>query len=190
MLEDRRKILGTVIKDIMGRFDGTYRLLVNENRKLMDYLHEADFPMPTAFRLALHYVLDQDVQKVLEKFQEDGKTLVRLSAIQKEAKRFNIALDLLPLAKHVRQRVEGHLEALFVNVEPDRPARVLQLLDLAEELGLKIRLWQTENLFYELWNKRLKDTLDLAHPDRPDVKPFLDLLDRLRFKRHRENMLS
>jgi hypothetical protein len=44
LLEERRHILSAVIEDILGRFEGTYRMLVDENKKLMNYLLKGRIP--------------------------------------------------------------------------------------------------------------------------------------------------
>jgi hypothetical protein len=49
LLEDRRRILGAVIEDILGRFEGISRLLVDENKKLMNYLLEIGVPHAPRF---------------------------------------------------------------------------------------------------------------------------------------------
>jgi alpha-amylase/alpha-mannosidase (GH57 family) len=181
-LEDRRRILRTVLKDVLGRFDEVYRRVIDDNRKLLTFLSEANVPMPEPIRLAYRYVLDADVSDLLETWDGDARGIEKLATLQREAERFALPLDEDGFRDVLRRRVEGLMETLHEDPRPETARRLLDWLDFAERAGWTPGLWRTENLFYDLWGKRLKQTLDLDRADDPSVRPFLDLARRLRFR--------
>lgn len=181
-LEDRRRILNAVIQDILGRFDGAYRMMVEENRKLMNHLKDMDFPVPQAFRLALHYVLSRDLEEALAAFPDDGASVQRLVELRTESRKFAVPLDLAPAADLLRRRVEADLTSLTAEPRVETARQILKWLDLADRLDIKPDLWAAENLFYDLWKGRLALFLDLSKGNDPAVQTFLALADRFRFK--------
>lgn len=179
LLEERRRILGAVIEDILGRFEGTYRLLVDENKKLMNYLQKAAFPMPHAFRLALESVLGRDMHRAMMMFEKDESATELLGRVQSEAKMFGVQLNWSGAARLVERRVESHAKSLGVQLAPEPARRLLSLLDLSDRLDLPVSLWSTENVFFDLWQNRLRNQLRSA-PDQSDARTYHQLATRLR----------
>jgi len=179
-LEVRRDILSSIIRETLSRYDGTYRHLVEENRKLMMYLKESNFPIPQAFKLALQYVLDRDLEKTLPALADDPRASQRLRDIYLEADRFGIPLDAAPVEEAVRRAVNTLMESLRAKPLPASAERILQLMDLADDLELRVFLWAAENILYRLWNNGLRGGLDLSKPDAPEVQPFLRLAGRFK----------
>jgi alpha-amylase/alpha-mannosidase (GH57 family) len=180
-LDDRRRILRAVIRDVLGRYDGEYRRLVEENRGLANYLAEAGFPMPEAFLLAIRYVLDQDLERLTEGLRGAPEETDRLVRLQEEAKKFAVPVDFGPLAEAVRKRIEALVEALAAQPDPAKARQALQFLNLADRLRLKPYLWRAETLYYELWNARLRNPKD-AGMDEAAHWPFRELAERFKFK--------
>ncbi|HRY30482.1 MAG TPA: DUF3536 domain-containing protein [Elusimicrobiota bacterium] len=181
-LEDRRRILQSIVKDILGRFDGMYRQMISENMKLVNYLVDVSYPIPEGFQLVLQYVLDQDMEKVLENLEGNAQEIAQLTRIRREAEKFRLTLNFVPLEEKIRRRVEELMESLSKNPDPEIARRVLHLLDLADRADVRPFLWRAENLFYEVWKNRLKGRLDVSRPDDPAVRPYLELAGRLRFR--------
>jgi alpha-amylase/alpha-mannosidase (GH57 family) len=178
-LETRRRLIRRVIKEILGRLDSTYRQLVKENRKLMNYLRESDYPIPEAFRLALQYVLDRDVEDALPLLEKGVSVNQRLAVVVQEARKFGLSLTLTGLRDMVRRRIEESLEAMREGPDADKVLWVLELFDLADRLELEPFLWHAENRFHELWNGPWKNALDWSRPA-PETEPYRRLAHRFR----------
>lgn len=158
LLETRRNVLGRIIREMVGRYDGTYRQLVDENRKLISYLRDFNFPIPDAFRLALQYVLNRDFEDGVARFDGRLESIERLSLVRDEARKFGVNLDEHLAADMVRRRVNNLLIDLSKDLELATAQKILAYLDLAARLELNLFLWHAENLFYRLWNERLRNS--------------------------------
>ena len=179
LLEERRHILSAVIEDILGRFEGTYRMLVDENKKLMNYLLKAAFPMPHAFRLALESVLGRDLHKSLMAFSRDESQTAMLRRVHADAKTFSVGLNWAGVGQMVQKRLESHMTLLAKFPSSDIAQQCLALLSLADDLELPLSLWTTENTYFAVW----KDTLRLLVRNTPDIpghRAYRVLAERLR----------
>ncbi|MBK8423710.1 MAG: DUF3536 domain-containing protein [Elusimicrobia bacterium] len=179
LLEDRRRILGAVIEDILGRFEGISRLLVDENKKLMNYLLKSAFPMPHAFRLALEAVLGRDMHRAMVLHEKDEGETAGLVSVYDEAKRFGIQLNWAHAAWLVQKRLESHIGALMTQPGSDRAEKSLNLLALADRLELPVYLWEVENNFLSLWKARLREWVR-ENPTTTENRSFERLAARLR----------
>jgi alpha-amylase/alpha-mannosidase (GH57 family) len=179
LLEERRHILSAVIEDILGRFEGTYRMLVDENKKLMNYLLKASFPMPHAFRLALESVLGRDLHKSLMEFSADETHTAFLKRVHSDAKTFSVVLNWEGVGQLIQNRLESHMSVLAKFPSPDLAERCLSLLSLAEDLELTLSLWVTENTYFSAWKNTLR-TLVGSSPETSRHTAYRELAGRLR----------
>src|SRR5262249_28060343 len=64
-VEARRRILGQIIEERLGRFEGVYRQLYEESRPLMTFMGQSDVPVPPAILMAAEYTLFKELEDVL-----------------------------------------------------------------------------------------------------------------------------
>ncbi len=179
LLEERRHILGSVIEDILERFEGAYRRLVDENKKLMNYLIKAGFPMPHAFRLALEAVLGRDMPRALQQFQKDESASDYLTRGHAEAKAFHVGLSWEGIARIVQSRLEAHVAEVVKSPSPKAASKALALIDVIETLELPVSFWATETAYFEAWNDTLRSQVRQA-PESRAQRPYKDLAEKLR----------
>jgi alpha-amylase/alpha-mannosidase (GH57 family) len=154
LLEERRRLLGSLIEGVLGRYDAIYRSLVEDNRKLIRTLLDAGVPVPPTFRLALQYVLGRDLELSLAQLAAGAapgsEPAQKLRRLQKEAALFHVELDWNAAARRLGQRLESEMSLLQKGFDPACALRLLDLLKLGEDLGLAMNLWPLENAFFEL----------------------------------------
>ena len=178
LLEERRHILSAVIEDILGRFEGTYRMLVEENKKLMNYLLKAAFPMPHAFRLALESVLGRDLHQSLVAFGKDETETSLLKRVHSDSKSFSVVLNWAGVGQLVQNRLESHMSLLAQFPSFETAQQCLALLTLADDLELPLSLWSTENTYFAVWRDGLRSLVRGA-PETPAHRAYRFLADRL-----------
>jgi alpha-amylase/alpha-mannosidase (GH57 family) len=157
LLEERRRLLTSLIRDILGRYDPLYRGLVEENRRLIEVILSVGMPVPEAFRLALEYVLREDLDRCLESYRNDTPTARKLLALREDSDRFTVPLDWEKAARQLRHRLENHMRSLYEGFSRPDVTDLLALLDLSRELRLPMNLWRLENMFYELSKNGLRE---------------------------------
>ena len=167
-LEERRRVLQSVIRTVLEKHDETYRRIWEENRKLVHYLHQVDVPIPEALRLVGRHVLEQQACAELERTDGLGAIPARVFDLVAEARALDITLDLLPARFAMNRAVRRAVEAVATSLAPEDVAAAQALLDGAHRLGLRYGNWATQNQFFELWR---------ARPEaRPVLLPLADVL--------------
>jgi len=155
-LDERRRVLASVIRAVLDRYEETYRRIWEENRKLVHYLRQVDVPIPEPFRLVARHVLEQQAYDELEHLDALTAIPERVLEIVAEAKTLGVELDLLPARFAMHRAVRRALDAVAEAPTAERVAAAVALIQGARALGLRYGHWATQNRFFELWG---------AHPE-------------------------
>ena len=162
-LDERRRVLASVIRTTLDRHEETYRKIWEENRKLVHYLREVDVPLPEALAIVARHVLEQQVAAELQPLPELGVIPDRALAIVSEAQTLGLTLDLAPLRFIMHRAVTQALDAIAESASSERVARATALIEGARRLGVPYGHWATQNRFFQLWRER-PDARDVLLP--------------------------
>jgi len=162
-LDERRRVLASVIRATLDRHEETYRKIWEETRKLVHYLREVDAPLPEALAIVARHVLEQQVAAELQPLPELGAIPDRAFAIVGEAQTLGLTLDLAPLRFIMHRAVTQALDAIAESASSERVARATALIEGARRLGIRYGHWATQNRFFQLWRER-PDPRDVLLP--------------------------
>ncbi|HZF04621.1 MAG TPA: DUF3536 domain-containing protein [Patescibacteria group bacterium] len=155
-LDERRRVLASVTRAMLDKYEETYRRIWEENRKLVHYLRQADAPIPEALALVARHVLSQELLAELERFEAAGGAGPlpdRLFDLAGEATALHLTLDLADGKAAVTRMVGRALDGVAEAPTAERVAEALALLEGANRLGLRYGLWAAQNRFFEIWNR-------------------------------------
>jgi len=172
-VEARRKILGVLTEERLGRYEGVYQQLYEESRPLLAFMRESEVPVPPAFLMAAQYTLTRGLAHEVRR--ATGEPL--------DERAFGLAADLDALALTsqwtdaeplLAAALEAHAGRLRDDpLGPDLD-QVHRLLDLSEALGVTVNLWQVQNLYHAaamghraLLRRAAPANDDNGGPDRP-----------------------
>ena len=162
-LDERRRVLASVIRATLDRHEETYRKIWEETRKLVHYLREVDAPLPEALAIVARHVLEQQVAAELQPLPELRAIPDRAFAIVGEAQTLGLTLDLAPLRFIMHRAVTQALDAIAESTSSERVARATALIEGARRLGIPYGHWATQNRFFQLWRER-PDARDVLLP--------------------------
>jgi len=162
-LDERRRVLASVIRATLDRHEETYRKIWEETRKLVHYLREVDAPLPEALAIVARHVLEQQVAAELQPLPELGAIPDRAFAIVGEAQTLGLTLDLALLRFIMHRAVTQALDAIAEEPSSERVARATALIEGARRLGVPYGHWATQNRFFQLWRER-PDARDVLLP--------------------------
>jgi len=162
-LDERRRVLASVIRATLDRHEETYRKIWEETRKLVHYLREVDAPLPEALAIVARHVLEQQVAAELQPLPELGAIPDRAFTIVGEAQTLGLTLDLAPLRFIMHRAVTQALDAIAESASSERVARATALIEGARRLGIRYGHWATQNRFFQLWRER-PDARDVLLP--------------------------
>jgi len=145
--DDRRRVLAAMTARPLRALDETYRRVYQENRGMMEYLRDAQAPVPPEMVMAAVVVLTRDLEDELRSPPDQPL----------DTRAFTLVDELRSWGREVRaDRFEpllrGRLEAVLTGPLPlpDRLQRAAQILDLADAAGITLDLWEAQNRFHRL----------------------------------------
>ena len=150
-LEERRRVLASVLRAVLEKQEETYRRIWDETRKLVHYLRQVDVPIPDTLALAARHVLQQQVCAELQQLDTHPVIPARVPEIVEEARALGLSLDLRPVRFTANRALGRALEAVRAEPSPARVAEAQALIEGARRLGLRYGHWATQNRFFELW---------------------------------------
>ena len=156
-LDERRRMLASVTRTMLDKYEETYRRIWEENRKLVHYLRQADAPIPEALALVARHVLSQELLAELARFETTGARGPlpdRLFEIAGEATALRLTLDLAEGKPVAMRMVTRALAGVADTPTADTVRDTLALIEGANRLDLRYGLWGTQNRFFEIWNRR------------------------------------
>ncbi len=146
-LEDRRRILAALTAQQLQALDETYRRVYQENRALMQYLRDAQAPIPPPMVLAAVVVLTRDLEAELGA-PPDRALSRRSSELVGELRSWGRDVRADRFEPLLRARLEGALGGS--QPARERLERAAEVLDLAEAAGVTLEVWEAQNRFYDL----------------------------------------
>ena len=167
-LEQRRRVLASVMQAVLDKHEQTYRRVWEETRKLVRYLRHADAPIPEVLRITAKYVLEEELVAELGRAGDSIGLPVRVFEVLEEARSLGLELDSTAARPIIKLMVGRGLDALAEQVKAERVAPLVTLVRGARRLSLGFGLWHTQNRVFALWRD---------HPEARDtLRPLVDAL--------------
>jgi len=145
-LESRRRILAGVTHEKMRHYDGVLRTLFEENQRLMDFVREADAPVPRIFLACAERVLNRDLEEAVAELLDSGVT-ERLSGVLTQARRWGISLRLAEMEPRLRSHLSGLLSGLADAPNEALARQTTIFVRRVKSLNLPLFFWEAQNLF-------------------------------------------
>jgi alpha-amylase/alpha-mannosidase (GH57 family) len=168
-LEQRRRVLASVMQAVLDKHEQTYRPVWEESRKLVRYLRQADALIPEVLRITAKYMLEEELVAELKRAAYSTALPERVFEVSEEARSLGLELDSAAVRPIIRLMVGRGLDALAERVTAERVAPTVTLVLGARRLGFGFGLWHTQNRVFALWRD---------HPEaRETLRPLVDALD-------------
>ncbi len=177
--EERRKVLGLLIEERLGRFEGVYDSLYEESRPLIAVMRDSDVPVPPALRMAAEETLTRRMIAELRAAAAEPLS-DRAFEIAAELVTFDLVDQWTDGSILLRRAIEARAEGLRRQpLGPDLD-QIHRLLDLAETLGITLNLWQTQNAYHTAARAHMNDLRE-THDASDRAGLFWRLGERLHF---------
>lgn len=162
----------------MARLEETYRQLYSENRRLMEYLRELDVPLPQGFSLAVGFLVNRSLSRVVTRLVQNGGDGEELEEILAEARQWKVSLETKGIESMICLALQERLSSLLDDPLSAVVPNALRFLDLAERFGLTLNLWRAQTLFAQICQRHLRFLLSRRAHEEP-VAHQVTLLRRL-----------
>lgn len=147
LLDDRRRVLAALTAQQLQVLDGTYRRVYQEHRTLMEYLRDANVPIPPAIVMAAVAVVTRQLEDALTTPADQPLSPTTLTLVN-ELRSWGREVRADRFEPLLRQRLEEILSGPLPL--PTRLQRATEVLDLTAAAGLTLDLYEAQNRFDRL----------------------------------------
>jgi alpha-amylase/alpha-mannosidase (GH57 family) len=150
-LEERRRVLSALLAKVVARHEFTVRHVWDETHALLDYLQEADVPIPETLGVVARRVLEQDVLAALEAGASQLAIPPRVFEVLAHARKLHLSPNLAAARPLIRRMVERAIEGVAQAPTEAAVAQAVSLVEAAHRLGSGFGHWAAQNRFFALW---------------------------------------
>ena len=149
-IEERRKILETMLKGRLRIFSNTYESLYNEGKGSIYHMQSLGLKIPEEFRISAEYVLTKQFNDLFVESKGflDSDILQQASDINFEAKRIGIEIDKTPTSKVFSKKIAQNINRLSYSLDLQQVDATLELLDCISKLELKVDIAEAQSYFF------------------------------------------
>lgn len=160
-IEERRKILQTMLKGKLKAFANTYETMYNEGKGSIYQMQSLGLEIPNEFKIAAQYVLTKQFNDLFVESTGfiSSEILQQASDINFEAKRIGIEINKAPTAKIFSKKVAQNIGRLAYALDIQQVDATLELLDCIAKLELHIDISEAQNCFFSKVVSNIKDLI-------------------------------
>ncbi len=184
LVEDRRKILNTLLQTKRQRFADNYKMTYIDNKASMLSFIELGLDVPEGFKLAARYTLSNDFNAVFRDPEVDlrnEKTMIRAKSILDEAKTFELKLDKAFSEKFFSEKILKRMNKFIKVFDSHTLDNLMSLFTYIEELELNADLSEAQNIYfsriYSIFPEVIEKTVESTQDNKKARKILVDLLE-------------
>jgi hypothetical protein len=161
--DEERRILKIILEPTLGEIETTFSAIYERHASLLEFLSQTGLPKPSSLTLAAGYSINSRIRQALEADPVEDESIRLLLG---KAKDIKIGLDEENLSYIAAQRIKRAM--VLLNRNPGDMALLDQAIAVAQVLrafSFDIRLWQAQNIWYEILEMSRQKTFGLSYAD-------------------------
>lgn len=182
-IEERRKILQTMLRGKLQNFANTYETMYNDGKGSIYQMQSLGLEIPKEFRISAQYVLTKQFNELFTESRGfiDSDIIQQASDINFEAKRIGIEIDKTPTAKIFSKKIAQNVGRLAYALDIQQIDATLELLDCIDKLELKVDIAEAQNDFFAKIVSNLGDLIQnmSCNADRELITMLFDVGENL-----------
>ena len=149
-IEERRKILQTMLKGKLQIFANTYESMYNEGKGSIYQMQSLGLEIPKEFKISAQYVLTKQFNDLFVDSRGflDNDIIQQASDINFEAKRIGIEIDKTPTSKIFSKKIAQNINRLSYALDLQQVDATLELLDCIAKLEIKVDIAEAQNYYF------------------------------------------
>ncbi|HEX5411602.1 MAG TPA: DUF3536 domain-containing protein [Terriglobia bacterium] len=175
--DQQQHILKIILRSALIEAEAIYRSIYEGEAPLMRFIASLGMAQPSHFQIAAEFTLNSELRRLLEADQLDAD---HIRGLLDEMRRAGVVFDDAPLEFAIRRNLE-RLAAMFF----ENPDDILRLhafeaaVDVAAMLPFKVRLWQPQNIFFEILQRRHEEVRSRAAAGDRSAQEWLEIFRAL-----------
>ena len=180
-IEERRKILQTMLKGKMEKFSQTYKEIYTEGKSSIYHMQSLGLSIPDEFKISAGYTLSKQFNDLLVNASGflDSNIIQKAMDINFETKKIGIEIDKTATNKLFSQKISQNISRLAQSLEIQQAEATLEVFDNIEKLELNVDISEAQNIYFNRVYHELDEIIKhIKKSDREaDEKLVLTLID-------------
>ena len=160
-IEERRKILQTMLKGKLQNFANTYETMYNEGKGSIYQMQSLGLDIPKEFKISAQYVLTKQFNELFTESKGfiDADIIQQASDINFEAKRIGIEIDKMPTSRIFSKKIAQNVGRLAYALDLQQVDATLELLDCIDKLEINVDIAEAQNDFFSKIVSNIEDLI-------------------------------
>jgi len=161
-IEERRKILQTMLKGKMQKFSQTYQDMYTEGKSSIYHMQSLGLSIPDEFKISAGYTLSRQFNDLIAYSGGflDNNIIQQAVDINFETKKIGIELDKTMTNKLFSQKVSQNIARLAQGLEIQQAEATLELFDHIEKLELNVDIAEAQNIYFNKIYHQIGEIID------------------------------
>lgn len=161
-IEERRKILQTMLKGKLKIFSNTYESMYNEGKGSIYHMQGLGLDIPEEFKISAQYVLTKQFNDLFVESKGflDNDIIQQGCDINFEAKRIGVEIDKRITSKVFSKKIAQNVNRLAYALDIQQVEATIELLDCINKLGLKVDIAEAQNYFFSKIVKNIGEIIN------------------------------
>ncbi len=149
-IEERRKILETMLKGKMSKFAQMYQEMYSEGKSSIYQMQNLGLKIPDEFKISAGYSLSKQFNDLIANSNGfiDHDVIQQAMDINFEVKKIGIEIDKAQTNKIFSQKITQNISRLAQNMEAQQAEAVLELFENVEKLELNVDIAEAQNIYF------------------------------------------
>ena len=175
-VEERKKVLNSVLRSKMHKFQSVYRDVYNDGKGAILYLKSLGLEVPVEFKLAAQYTLSRDFNFIFKSGLFDENSIQHASEINSEANFLGLSLDKVPSKNIFSKLILDCVKKLSVKQDFSNLNYVLKLFNFADKLEIVPEITEAQNIYFNSIHSDFEKIVDkvCSNDSIFDKKDFLE----------------
>lgn len=149
-IEERRKILQTMLQGKMQKFAQTYQEMYTEGKSSIYHMQSLGLSIPDEFKISAGYTLSKQFNDLIVETKGflDSNIIQQAIDINFETKKLGIEIDKTPTNKFFSQKISQNISRLVQSFEIQQAEAILEIFDNVEKLELNVDIAEAQNIYF------------------------------------------
>lgn len=161
-IEERRKILQTMLQGKMQKFAQIYQEIYTEGKSSIYHMQSLGLSIPDEFKISAGYALSRQFNDLIVNASGflDNEIIQQAIDINFEVKKIGIEIDKTLTNKLFSQKISQNISRLAQGLEIQQAEATLEIFDNIEKLELKVDITEAQNIYFNKIFKELNDIIE------------------------------
>jgi alpha-amylase/alpha-mannosidase (GH57 family) len=147
--EEKQRIINAITEKRLERVEVSFRKIYKDNHQLMSGLLISGVAVPDAFKSAVQYVLNIDLQKY---FIQETLKINELKNLLDKFKKWDVSItDEKAFKLAASERIHSEIKlADSVGIPLSKVQRLNEILTVLNDMKIKINVWKSQTVYFNL----------------------------------------